>query len=126
MAGMSAFRVYFGEDMEEEWPYPLLSKEIDTRHRAKNISDGNSCSTLPVLISRTAGWWGIDPRWKPRLLAAGLLNYLHSDDAGKDETHGPTLKWLSQFEPQWARIQMHNVYEYFTESFESLRENEVR
>uniref|UniRef100_A0A0E0M6K5 Aminotransferase-like plant mobile domain-containing protein n=1 Tax=Oryza punctata TaxID=4537 RepID=A0A0E0M6K5_ORYPU len=29
-------------------------------------------------------------------------------------------------EPQWARIQVHNVYEYFTESFESLRENEVR
>uniref|UniRef100_A0A0E0LCU3 Aminotransferase-like plant mobile domain-containing protein n=1 Tax=Oryza punctata TaxID=4537 RepID=A0A0E0LCU3_ORYPU len=28
--------------------------------------------------------------------------------------------------PQWGRIQVHNVYEYFTESFESLRENEVR
>uniref|UniRef100_A0A0E0MM05 Aminotransferase-like plant mobile domain-containing protein n=1 Tax=Oryza punctata TaxID=4537 RepID=A0A0E0MM05_ORYPU len=53
-------------DMEEEWPYPLLSKEIDARHRAKKISDGNSCSTLPVLIPRTAGWWDIDPRWKPR------------------------------------------------------------
>uniref|UniRef100_A0A0E0K2A3 Aminotransferase-like plant mobile domain-containing protein n=1 Tax=Oryza punctata TaxID=4537 RepID=A0A0E0K2A3_ORYPU len=29
-------------------------------------------------------------------------------------------------EPQWVRIQVHNVYEYFTETFESLRENEVR
>jgi hypothetical protein len=29
-------------------------------------------------------------------------------------------------QPQWARIQVHNVYEYFTEAFESLRENEVR
>uniref|UniRef100_A0A0E0AU75 Uncharacterized protein n=1 Tax=Oryza glumipatula TaxID=40148 RepID=A0A0E0AU75_9ORYZ len=52
--------------MEEEWPYPLLSKEIDARHRAKKISDGNSCSSLAVLIPRTTGWWGIDPRWKPR------------------------------------------------------------
>uniref|UniRef100_A0A0E0JI55 Aminotransferase-like plant mobile domain-containing protein n=1 Tax=Oryza punctata TaxID=4537 RepID=A0A0E0JI55_ORYPU len=39
--------------MEEEWSYPLLSKEIDARHRAKKISDGNSCSTLPILIPRT-------------------------------------------------------------------------
>uniref|UniRef100_A0A0E0M5M9 Aminotransferase-like plant mobile domain-containing protein n=1 Tax=Oryza punctata TaxID=4537 RepID=A0A0E0M5M9_ORYPU len=31
-----------------------------------------------------------------------------------------------QLQPQWARIQVHNVYEYFTESFESLRDNEVR
>uniref|UniRef100_A0A0E0P5R8 Uncharacterized protein n=1 Tax=Oryza rufipogon TaxID=4529 RepID=A0A0E0P5R8_ORYRU len=52
--------------MEEEWPYPLLSKEIDARHRAKKISDGNSCSSQAVLIPRTAGWCGIDPRWKPR------------------------------------------------------------
>uniref|UniRef100_A0A0E0JLE7 Uncharacterized protein n=1 Tax=Oryza punctata TaxID=4537 RepID=A0A0E0JLE7_ORYPU len=54
------------QDMEEEWPYPLLSKEIDARHRAKKISDGNSCSSLAVLIPRTTGWWGIDRRWKPR------------------------------------------------------------
>uniref|UniRef100_A0A0E0BUB9 CCHC-type domain-containing protein n=1 Tax=Oryza glumipatula TaxID=40148 RepID=A0A0E0BUB9_9ORYZ len=56
------------QDMEDEWPYPLLSKEIDARHRAKKISDGNSCSSLAVLIPRTAGWWGIDPRWKPRCI----------------------------------------------------------
>uniref|UniRef100_A0A0E0BS42 Uncharacterized protein n=1 Tax=Oryza glumipatula TaxID=40148 RepID=A0A0E0BS42_9ORYZ len=42
--------------MEDEWPYPLLSKEIDARHRAKKISHGNSCSSLVVLIPRTAGW----------------------------------------------------------------------
>uniref|UniRef100_A0A0E0KNF4 Uncharacterized protein n=1 Tax=Oryza punctata TaxID=4537 RepID=A0A0E0KNF4_ORYPU len=64
--------------MEEEWPYPLLSKEIDARHRAKKISDGNSCFTLAVLIPRTVGWGGIDPRWKPR------PSYLRSDDADKD------------------------------------------
>uniref|UniRef100_A0A0E0PLV4 Aminotransferase-like plant mobile domain-containing protein n=1 Tax=Oryza rufipogon TaxID=4529 RepID=A0A0E0PLV4_ORYRU len=89
-------------NMEEEWPYPLLSKEIDARHRAKKISDGNSCSSLVVLIPRTPGWWGIDPRWKPRCING------------------------CQLQPQWARIQVHNVYEYFTEAFESLRENEVR
>uniref|UniRef100_A0A0E0K0U9 Aminotransferase-like plant mobile domain-containing protein n=1 Tax=Oryza punctata TaxID=4537 RepID=A0A0E0K0U9_ORYPU len=74
MAGMSAFRVYFGEGeiTENESGVDLsnfrqcILKEIDARHHAKKISDGNSCSTLPVLIPRTARWWGIDPRWKPR------------------------------------------------------------
>uniref|UniRef100_A0A0E0DB97 Aminotransferase-like plant mobile domain-containing protein n=1 Tax=Oryza meridionalis TaxID=40149 RepID=A0A0E0DB97_9ORYZ len=214
------------EDMEEEWPYPLLSKEIDARHRAKKISDGNSCSSQAVLIPRTAGWCGIDPRWKPRLSAADLLTFvqmmqarMHYDarepkqkqmgahskrrqnidksllmalvDRWRPETHTfhlpcgemtITLQDVSMLTglplagqaivlpdspedwrddivrrpymsvavahkddytdavddrptfgtrwcygpPQWARIQVHNVYEYFTEAFESLRENVVR
>uniref|UniRef100_A0A0E0JI77 Aminotransferase-like plant mobile domain-containing protein n=1 Tax=Oryza punctata TaxID=4537 RepID=A0A0E0JI77_ORYPU len=65
LTGGKLRRDLINADMEEEWPYPLLTKEIDARHRAKKIADGNFCSTLPVLIPRTAGWWGIDPRWKP-------------------------------------------------------------
>uniref|UniRef100_A0A0E0LCF2 SWIM-type domain-containing protein n=1 Tax=Oryza punctata TaxID=4537 RepID=A0A0E0LCF2_ORYPU len=67
------------QHMEEEWPYPLFSKEIDARHRAKKISDGNSCSSLAVLIPPKVG-----------------------------ENPGA------------------QCVQYFTESFESLRENEVR
>uniref|UniRef100_A0A0E0L0H5 Aminotransferase-like plant mobile domain-containing protein n=1 Tax=Oryza punctata TaxID=4537 RepID=A0A0E0L0H5_ORYPU len=97
----------------------------------KKISDGNSCSTLPVLIPRTAGWWGIDPRWKPRPIYFGCsrsdVAVAQQDDYTDAVDDRPTFgtRWCYG-PPQWARIQVHNVYEYFTESFESLTENKVR
>uniref|UniRef100_A0A0E0FMQ2 Uncharacterized protein n=1 Tax=Oryza nivara TaxID=4536 RepID=A0A0E0FMQ2_ORYNI len=82
--------------MEEEWPYPLLNKEIDARHRAKKISDGNSCSSQAVLIPRTAGWCGIDPRWKPRCINGFhfltlLLRFMQTDIAGELVRDAKTL-----------------------------------
>nr|BAD89472.1 hypothetical protein [Oryza sativa Japonica Group] len=51
----------------------------------------------------------------------------HKDDYTDAVDDRPTFgtRWCYG-PPQWARIQVHNVYEYFTEAFESLRENEVR
>nr|AAS98456.1 hypothetical protein [Oryza sativa Japonica Group] len=114
-------------DMEEEWPYPLLSKEINARHRANKISDENSCSSLAVLIPRTAGWWGCvhahgaapsrpgnctsgpSEDWRDDIVSryACILPQYATGDTDDDEdkiffsekeTHGPTLTWLSQFE----------------------------
>uniref|UniRef100_A0A0E0A9G1 Aminotransferase-like plant mobile domain-containing protein n=1 Tax=Oryza glumipatula TaxID=40148 RepID=A0A0E0A9G1_9ORYZ len=51
----------------------------------------------------------------------------HQDDYTDVVDDRPTFGTRSYYgPPQWARIQVHNVYEYFTEAFESLRENEVR
>ncbi|BAT07901.1 Os09g0391400 [Oryza sativa Japonica Group] len=51
----------------------------------------------------------------------------HKDDYADTVDDRPTFgtRWCYG-PPQWARIQVHNVYKYFTETFESLRENEVR
>uniref|UniRef100_A0A0E0L1R3 Aminotransferase-like plant mobile domain-containing protein n=1 Tax=Oryza punctata TaxID=4537 RepID=A0A0E0L1R3_ORYPU len=99
-------------DMEEEWPYPLLSKDIDARHRAKKISDGNSCSTLPVLIPRTAGWWGIDPRWKPR-------QKRQADNKYRRSMHLRMTPWIEAWSQALndviheTRAYDHNTYEQY-------------
>uniref|UniRef100_A0A0D3H6F4 Aminotransferase-like plant mobile domain-containing protein n=1 Tax=Oryza barthii TaxID=65489 RepID=A0A0D3H6F4_9ORYZ len=95
--------------MEEEWPYPLLSKEIDARHRAKKISDGNSCSSLAVLIPRTAGWWVIDPRWKPR----------QADNRYRRSMHLRMTPWIEAWSQALndvvheTRAYDHNTYEQY-------------
>uniref|UniRef100_A0A0E0KG23 Aminotransferase-like plant mobile domain-containing protein n=1 Tax=Oryza punctata TaxID=4537 RepID=A0A0E0KG23_ORYPU len=99
-------------DMEEEWPYPLLSKEIDARHHAKKISDGNSCSTLAVVIPRTAGWWGIDPRWKPR-------QKRQADNRYRRSMHLRMTPWIEAWSQALndvvheTRAYDHNTYEQY-------------
>uniref|UniRef100_A0A0D3HUA0 Uncharacterized protein n=1 Tax=Oryza barthii TaxID=65489 RepID=A0A0D3HUA0_9ORYZ len=52
--------------MADDWPYPLLSRDIDARHRARQMSSSRP-SGLSVFITRTCPMWGVDERWVPRL-----------------------------------------------------------
>ncbi|KAF0922403.1 hypothetical protein E2562_034557 [Oryza meyeriana var. granulata] len=51
--------------MENDWPYPLLCRDIDARHRAQQMLSGYP-NDLTVFMTRTSGIWQIDQRWVPR------------------------------------------------------------
>nr|XP_025879710.1 uncharacterized protein LOC107280325 [Oryza sativa Japonica Group] len=51
----------------------LIDKEIDRNHRSRRLSTGTFCNVLKM--RGPDQYWRIDPRWVPRLRAAGLLTF---------------------------------------------------
>nr|AAT73690.1 hypothetical protein [Oryza sativa Japonica Group] len=59
--------------MADQYDGQLIDKEIDRNHRSRRLSTGTFCNVLKM--RGPDQYWRIDPRWVPRLRAAGLLTF---------------------------------------------------
>uniref|UniRef100_A0A0E0LAC0 Aminotransferase-like plant mobile domain-containing protein n=1 Tax=Oryza punctata TaxID=4537 RepID=A0A0E0LAC0_ORYPU len=72
-------------------------------------------SDLTVFITRIGPMRGVYQCWVPRLSAACLLPFVRMLEA----------RGHYDYMPQWENVQVQNVYEYFTEAFDLLKEENV-
>uniref|UniRef100_A0A0E0E1U0 Aminotransferase-like plant mobile domain-containing protein n=1 Tax=Oryza meridionalis TaxID=40149 RepID=A0A0E0E1U0_9ORYZ len=119
----------FFSDKEPHGPTLKWLSRFEVRYMPDDVQEYQMTLYLEAYLLWLFGWVmftgshenTVDARLIP------LARQIAKDDYTDTADDRPTFGTRSCYgPPQWARIQVHNVYDYFTEAFESLRENEVR